>query len=127
MTTFFSDVQNIGLGLLAGLIVYTLWLTRTGRLNSHITVHWLLFEILAFSILAAWKWLPLFGYTSNLSDRELILGLVIGALVVVAVLFLDGLVRFSRQERQIKSLAQELALLRERADRSEGQRQSKSA
>ncbi len=119
MTAFFADVQNTGLGLLAGLFIYTLWLTRSGRLNSHITVLWLLFEFVAFALLAAWKWLPFFGYTSKLTDRELIMALVIGAFVLAVVLILDGLVRISRQERQIKSLAQELALLRQRVDKSE--------
>ncbi|WP_085902025.1 DUF2304 family protein [Kiloniella majae] len=125
MIDFFSDVQNLGLSMLTALFAFTLWLLRTNRLDAHITVRWLFVELIAIALLAMWKWLPVFGYTSGLADRELILILVIGAFVFAAILILDILVLLSKQARQIKTLAQELALLRQRTDVVEDYRMSK--
>lgn len=109
-------VQGICLGVLGLLFIYTLWLMRTGRLNAHVTVRWILAEGAAFLAVLLWKWLPLFGFTSALGDRELLMVLAVVFFALVAFLMLDSLVRISTHTHQIKLLTQEVALLRESVD-----------
>ena len=106
-------VQGICLGLLALLCIYTLWLMRTGRLNAHVTVRWLLAEGAAFLAVLLWQWLPLFGVTSTMGDRELLMILAVVFFALIAFLMLDSLVRISTHSHQVKLLTQEVALLRE--------------
>jgi len=113
-------VQSICLGLLAVLGVYTLWLMRTGRLNAHVTVRWLLAEGATFLSVLLWQWLPLFGVTSTLGDRELLMVLAVVFFALIAFLMLDCLVRISTHSHQVKLLTQELALLREQVEFSKG-------
>jgi hypothetical protein len=113
MTTFSSTVQIVCFGVLALLLGYTLWLMRTGRLNAHVTVRWVLAEGAAFLAVLLWRTLPLFNVTSTLGDRELLVILTVVFFVFTAFLILDCLVRISTHTRQIKLLTQELALLRE--------------
>lgn len=107
-------VQGICLGVLALLFIYTLWLMRSGRLNAHVTVRWILAEGAAFLAVSLWQWLPMFGFTSTLGDRELLMVLAVVFFALVAFLMLDSLVRISTHTHQIKLLTQEVALLRER-------------
>ena len=44
MTSFSLMVQSACLGVLILLLFYTLWLMRSGRLNAHVTVRWILAE-----------------------------------------------------------------------------------
>ncbi len=112
-------VQSICLGVLVLLIIYTLWLMRSGRLNAHVTVRWILAEGAAFLAVLLWQWLPLFGFTSSLGDRELLMILAVVFFALVAFLMLDSLTRISTHTHQIKLLTQEVALLRERLDQNE--------
>lgn len=112
MTSSFT-VQSICLGVLALLSLYTLWMMRTGRLNAHVTVRWLLAEGAAFLSVLLWQWLPVFGLTSTLGDRELLMILAVVFFAFIAFLMLDSLVRISTHTHQIKRLTQEIALLRE--------------
>ena len=112
MTTFSIAVQTVCLGGLALLIGYTMWLMRTGRLNAHVTVRWVLAEGAALLAVLLWRWLPLFSVTSTMGDRELLVILAVVFFVFIAFLILDCLVRISTHTRQIKVLTQELALLR---------------
>lgn len=116
MMSFSFTVQGICLGVLGLLFIYTLWLMRTGRLNAHVTVRWILAEGAAFLAVLLWKWLPLFGFTSALGDRELLMVLAVVFFALVAFLMLDSLVRISTHTHQIKLLTQEVALLRESVD-----------
>ncbi len=116
MLAFFS-VQGICLTVLGALIVYTMWLMRSGRLNAHVTVRWILAEGAAFFAVLLWKWLPLFGYTSSMGDRELVMVLAVVFFALIAFLILDCLMRISTHTRQIKSLTQEIALLHEFSER----------
>jgi len=109
-------VQSVCLGVLALLLVYTLWLMRSGRLNAHVTVRWILAEGAALLAVTLWQWLPLFGFTSTLGDRELLMILAVVFFALIAFLILDSLVRISMHTHQIKLLTQELALLRERSE-----------
>lgn len=113
MTTFSFTVQSVCFGALALLFVYTLWLMRTGHLNAHVTVRWVLAESAAFLAVLLWRGLPLFSVTSTLGDRELLVVLAVVFFVFIAFLILDCLVRISTHTHQIKLLTQELALLRE--------------
>lgn len=117
MTTFSLVVQSVCIGALVILIGYTLWLMRTGRLNAHVTVRWVLVEGLALMAVLLWPALPLFKFTSVLGDRELLVILAVIFFVFIAFLILDCLVRISTHTHQIKLLTQELALLREYAER----------
>ncbi len=110
-------VLGICLGVLALLFIYTLWLMRSGRLNAHVTVRWILAEGAAFLAVSLWQWLPMFGFTSALGDRELLMVLAVVFFALVAFLMLDSLARISSHTHQIKLLTQELALLRELAER----------
>ena len=110
-------VLGICLGVLALLFIYTLWLMRSGRLNAHVTVRWILAEGVAFLAVSLWQWLPIFGFTSTLGDRELIMVLAVVFFALIAFLMLDSLARISSHTHQIKLLTQELALLRELAER----------
>jgi|GEM_PF-1695723 len=112
MTSFSLAVQTVCLVLLAGLILYTLWLMRSGRLNAHVTVRWVLVECAGMIAVVLWKWLPFFKYTSALGDRELLMILAVVFFVLMAFLMLDCLVRISTHTTQVKRLTQELALLR---------------
>lgn len=116
MTTFSFTVQSICFGALALLFGFTLWLMRTGRLNVHVTVRWVLAESAAILAVLLWRWLPLFSVTSTLGDRELLVILAVVFFVFIAFLILDCLVRISTHTHQIKLLTQELALLREYAE-----------
>ena len=109
-------VQSICLGLLAILGIYTLWLMRTGRLDAHVTVRWLLAEGAAFLSVLLWQVLPVFGFTSTLGDRELLMVLAVVFFALIAFLMLDCLVRISTHTHQVKLLTQELALLREQVE-----------
>ena len=111
-------IQNICLGLITMLGAYTLWLSLMGRLNAHITVRWLLVEGLAFFLVLLWQWLPLFGITSSLGDRELLMVLAVVFFALIVFLILDCLVRISTHSHKIKLLTQELALLKEKVERS---------
>lgn len=111
-------VLGICLGVLAMLFAYTLWLMRSGRLNAHVTVRWILAEGAAFVAVSLWQWLPLFGFTSTLGDRELLMVLAVVFFALIAFLMLDSLVRISTHTHQIKLLTQEVALLREKLDQS---------
>ena len=66
--------------------------------------------------MSLWQWLPLFGFTSTLGDRELLMVLAVVFFALIAFLMLDSLVRISTHTHQIKLLSQEVALLRERAE-----------
>jgi hypothetical protein len=118
MTTFSFAVQSVCLGVLTLLLGYTLWLMRSGRLNAHVTVRWVLAEGAAFMAVLLWRWLPLFSVTSTLGDRELLVVLAVVFFALIAFLILDCLVRISTHTHQIKLLTQELALLRESAERN---------
>lgn len=109
-------VLGICLGVLALLFIYTLWLMRSGRLNAHVTVRWILAEGAAFLAVSLWQWLPMFGFTSTLGDRELLMVLAVVFFALVAFLMLDSLARISSHTHQIKLLTQELALLREHVE-----------
>lgn len=113
MTSFSLAVRTGCLGLLLVLMVYTLWLMRTGRLNAHVTVRWILAEAVAVVAVLLWAWLPLIKYTSTLGDRELLVMLAVVFFVLLAFFILDCLVRISTHTRQIKQLSQEQALLRQ--------------
>lgn len=113
MTTFSFSVQSTCFGVLALLLCYTLWLMRSGQLSAHVTVRWVLAESAAFLAVLLWRWLPMFSYTSRLGDRELLVVLAVIFFSLIGFLILDCLVRISTHTRQIKLLAQELALLRE--------------
>ena len=115
MSTSFT-VQGICLGLIGMLCIYTLWLMRTGQLNAHVTVRWLLAEGTAFLALLLWQWMPLFGFTSTLGDRELLMVLAVVFFALIAFLILDCLVRISTHTHQVKLLTQELALLRQQVE-----------
>jgi signal transduction histidine kinase len=108
---------GICLGVLALLFIYTMWLMRSGRLNAHVTVRWILAEGAAFLAVSLWQWLPMFGFTSTLGDRELLMVLAVVFFALVGFLILDSLVSISTHTHQVKLLTQEVALLRERAER----------
>jgi hypothetical protein len=119
MSQFAGDIQIVCLGTLTVLIVYTLWLSRYRGLDGHLTVRWLLIQGAALLTIIFWRWLPIFGLTSSLQDRELLLMVTVLLFAFVVFLMLDLLVRSSRHSAQIKRLTQELAVQRERIDRLE--------
>jgi hypothetical protein len=108
-------VQSACLGVLTVLLLYTLWLMRSGRLNAHVTVRWALAECAAILAVLLWGRLPFITYTSALGDRELLVVLAVVLFGFFAFLMLDCLARISAHTYQIKRLTQELALLRESA------------
>jgi hypothetical protein len=116
MPSFASDIQLVCLGTLSVLVLYTLWLSRYRGLDGHITVRWLLIQIIALLTIAFWRWLPIFDTTSRLQERELLLITTVMLFALVVFLMLDLLVRTSRQTAQIKRLTQELAIQRMRLD-----------
>jgi hypothetical protein len=85
---------------------------RSGRLNAHVTVRWVLAEVAAIGAVVLWGKLPVMTYTSALGDRELLVVLAVLFFGLIAFLMLDSLQRISAQGAQIRRLAQELALLR---------------
>ena len=116
MSSFASDIQIVCLGTLLFLILYTLWLTRYRGLDGHLTVRWLLIQVIALLTIAFWRWLPFFTVTSSLQERELLLMVTVVQFALVIFLMLDLLVRSSRQSVQIKRLTQEVAIQRMRID-----------
>jgi hypothetical protein len=86
---------------------------RSGRLDAHVTVRWILAECAAILAVLLWGRLPFITYTSVLGDRELLVVLAVIFFGLVAFLMLDCLARISTHTYQIKRLTQELALLRE--------------
>ena len=116
MSSFASDIQLACVATLTLLIVYTLFLTRYRGLDGHLTVRWLLVLGTALLTIVFWRWLPFFGLTSALQERELLLMVTVLLFALVVVLMLDLLVRSSRQSAQIKRLTQEVAIQRERRD-----------
>lgn len=122
MTSFSFIVQSACLGVLALLLLYTLWLMRSGRLDAHVTVRWILAECAAILAVLLWGRLPFIAYTSALGDRELLVVLAVILFCLFAFLMLDCLSRISAQTHQIKRLTQELALLRESAESSRGKK-----
>lgn len=109
-------VQGLCLGVLLLLFIYTLWLMRSGRLNAHVTVRWIVAESAAFLAVSLWQWLPMFGFTSTLGDRELLMVLAVVFFALIAFLMLDSLARISSNTHQIKLLTQEVALLQARIE-----------
>jgi HAMP domain-containing protein len=79
-------------------------------------VRWALIQGVAILAIITWRWLPIFGFTSKLQDRQLLLVMTVLFFAFVAFLMLDLLVRISRQTDQIKRLTQELAIQRLRID-----------
>jgi len=118
MTSFSFAVQSICLVVLTALLVYTLALMRTGRLNAHVTVRWVLAEVAAIGAVLLWGRLPVIAYTSTLGDRELLVVLAVLFFGFIAFLMLDSLQRISAQSAQVRRLTQELALLREQVGHS---------
>ncbi len=118
MTSFSLIVRGICVGFLGILVFYTLHLLRSGRLNAHITVRWLLAEVFAIFMVLLWGMLPLISYTSALTDREMLVILAVIFFGLISFLILDSLVRISMHTKQIKVLIQELALLRENMESS---------
>ena len=116
MSSFASDIQLACVATLTLLIVYTLFLTRYRGLDGHLMVRWLLVLGTALLTIVFWRWLPFFGLTSALQERELLLMVTVLLFALVVVLMLDLLVRSSRQSAQIKRLTQEVAIQRERRD-----------
>jgi hypothetical protein len=116
MSSFVGDIQIVCLGTLIFLILYTLWLTRYRGLDGHLTVRWLLIQVIALLTIAFWRWLPLFTVTSMLQERELLLMVTVVQFAFVVFLMLDLLVRSSRHSVQIKRLTQEIAIQRARID-----------
>lgn len=116
MKTLSFAVQSVCFGVLVLLFGYTLWLMRSGRLSAYLTVRWVLAECVGFLAVLLWGWLPIISYTSSLGDRELLVVLAVIIFALIAFLILDCLVRISTHTHQIKSLTQELALLRESAE-----------
>ena len=112
MTSFSNAVQSASLLALASLLMYTLWLMRSGRLSAHVTVRWALAEGAAILAVVLWSWLPFFSITSGLNDRELLVILAVVLFVLIAFLMLDSLARISTHTHQVKRLSQEVALLR---------------
>ena len=122
MTSFSIMVRFTCVVVLGCLIAYTLFLMRSNKLNAHITVRWILAEGAAVLMVFLWGMLPFIGYTSSLSDRELLVVLAVIFFCFIAYLILDSLVHISTHTRQIKVLTQELALLRESVEtQSHGQ------
>ncbi len=116
VTTFARDIQLVCLGTIAALLLYTLWLSRYRGLDAHVTVRWVLVQCAAILAIILWRWLPIFGFTSKLQDRQLLLVTTVLFFAFVTFLMLDMLVRISRQTEQIKKLTQELAIQRLRID-----------
>lgn len=113
MNSFSITVRFICFVVLGFLMAYTLFLMRSGKLNAHETVRWIVAEGISILMVFLWGMLPLISYTSALNDRELLVVLAVIFFGFIAYLILDSLVRISTHTRQIKILAQELALLRE--------------
>ena len=120
MTSFSLMVQTVCLGVLGFLLFYTLWLMRSGHLNAHVTVRWVLAECGAIVAVLLWARLPFITYTSAMGDRELLVILAVIIFAFVAFLMLDCLSRISTHTYQIKRLTQELALLRETVQKNRG-------
>lgn len=114
---FISDIQAVSLATLGFLCVYTLWLSRYRGLDAHITVRWVLVQVVAMLAIIIWRWLPVYTLTSHLQDRELLLLTTVLLFAFVTFLMLDILVRVSKQKDQMKRLVQELAIQRQRIDR----------
>lgn len=113
MSSFSFSVRSICVGVIVILMIYTIYLVRSSRLNEHVTVRWILAEIIAIFMILLWGMLPLISFTSTLSDRELLLVLAVIFFGFMAFLILDSHVHISQHTQQIKMLTQELALLRE--------------
>jgi hypothetical protein len=118
MTSFSFVVQGACLSALFLLLAYTLWLLRSGRLNAHTTVRWVLAEGFAILAVLLWGKLPIISFTSSMGDRELLVVLAVIIFCLITFLMLDSLVRISAHTHQIKRLTQELALLQEQVRKS---------
>jgi len=114
MKSFSILVQSTCLMVIFMLIVYTLWLMRSKRLDTHVTVRWVLTEITALLLVFLWGQLPFISITSNLGDRELLVVLAVIFFGFIAFLMLDCLSRISSHTIQIRRLAQELAIAQEK-------------
>jgi hypothetical protein len=118
MTSVTTDVHLSGTLMLAGLLAYTFWLLRSGRLTPHLAVRWILAEIAAATVLLLWPVLPMFRLTSTMGDRQLLIQVAVVFFVLISFLMLDSLSRIATHGIQIKQLTQELALLREEFERA---------
>ena len=119
MTSFSYTVLAICIGFLGVLILYTLFLFRSGRLNAHITVRWLIAELFAIVLIIIWGSLPLIKYTSALTDREMMVLLAVTFFGFISFLILDCLARISANTRNINVIVQRIAVISEAIDRLE--------
>ena len=102
------------IAVFTALIAYTMYLLRAQKLSPHITVRWIMVEVLALLLVVFWQYLPFFTWTSAMPDRKLLLLVTLGAGIVLIWLLLYSFVYISTHTRQIKILTQELALLRQK-------------
>ena len=108
------NLQNFCLAVLLALIFYSIWLIRTQRLNAHIVYSWIIVEGFALIAIIFWKWLPIFGYTSVMDDRSLLMLLATFFFALIAYLMLDCLSRISKLDKKCLRLIQELAILNQK-------------
>lgn len=94
------------------LIGYTLYLLYARKLSTHLAVRWALAELAALGFILLWPWLPFIHWTSQMSDRKLLLLVVIFLFIFLVFLLLYAFTHISANTRNIKLLTQEIALLR---------------
>jgi hypothetical protein len=108
-----------GWTLILVVFFYTIYLVRSDRLSAHMAISWIIAE-LAFMGIMFFDGLRLYIRTYMGEERAAYSLLLVGAIWFVF-LMLETLTRISAITTKLKSVNQELALVRERLDRIENQ------
>ncbi|MBF0527695.1 MAG: hypothetical protein HQK55_00205 [Deltaproteobacteria bacterium] len=110
--TFSTLVLSVSLSILLLLLLYTLWLLRSGLLSPHVTVRWVLVEGFAMLSILLWGRLAFIRVTSALNDRELLVILAVIFFALFSFLVIESMVLISSNRNQLRRVTQELALLK---------------
>lgn len=106
-----------GLSLIVLVFIYTIYLVRSNRLSAHMAISWVIAEI-AFLVTMLSDTLRS-ALRSFLGDEGAPYSLFLLGAVWVVFLMLESLTRISSLTVKLKEVNQELALTRERLDRTE--------
>jgi hypothetical protein len=114
VTTFPVSIRSAAIVLVLILLINTLVLIRSGRLNAQHAVSWVIAELVLLVLLA----FDPVGQTivQVIGEANLLPAVVLVVFVWIVVLMLDILIRVNEVAVKLNGVNQELGLLRERVD-----------
>lgn len=103
--------------LILTIFSYTIYLVRSGRLNAHMAISWVVAE-LAFMVMMYSDGLR-YQIRTYMGEERAAYSLLLVGTIWFVFLMLETLTRISALTTKLKNVNQELALVRERLDRVE--------